>query len=66
MKKLVISLVIEGTENDIHTIKGNILNVASESIVSCSVSEIPERKEIKTDMIFNRLDNVDPYEIGVI
>lgn len=67
MKKLVISLVIEGDENDLHTIKGNILATACESLVSCTVSEYPEpKKEIKTDMFFKRIENADPYEVGVI
>lgn len=48
MKKLVISLVIEGSDADVHEIKGNIINVASEAMVSCSVDEIPEpKKEIE-------------------
>lgn len=48
MKKLVISLVIEGSDADVHEIKGNIINVASEAMVSCSVDEIPEpKKEIQ-------------------
>lgn len=45
MKKMVISLVVEGSEKDIHTIKGNILATACEALVSCSVSEIPEPKK---------------------
>lgn len=56
MKKMVISLVIEGCESDIHEIKGQIINVASESLVSCSVNEIPEPKkeiEIPAFMVCN-------------
>lgn len=44
MKKMLISLVIEGSEADIHTIKGNILTTASEALVSCSINEVPEQK----------------------
>ena len=61
MKKLVITLVIEATENDIHEIKGKIIETASESLVSCKVDTIEPVKELKLDMIFN--DNIDPYEI---
>lgn len=43
--KMIISLVIEATENDIHEIKGKILETASEAMVSCSVDVIPEQKK---------------------
>lgn len=61
MEKMLITLVIEGNKEDIHTIKGNILATASDSLVSCSVNTIGEQKVLKTDLIFS--DNVDPYEI---
>lgn len=55
MKKMVISLVIEGCEADIHEIKGNIINVAREALVSCSVDEIPEpKKEIQIPAFVNQ------------
>ena len=68
MKKMVISLVIEGKEEDLNTIKGNIIATASEALVSVTANEIKEpKKEIKTDMIFNRLyEEYDPYEIGIL
>lgn len=42
MKKMIISLVIEGNETDLHEIKGGIISSASEALVSCKVDEIPE------------------------
>ena len=47
--KMVISLVIEAQANDIHEIKGKILETASEAIVSCAVDIIPshENKQIE-------------------
>ena len=63
---MIISLVIEGSESDIHTIKGNILATACEALVSCSVTEVKEqKKELNTDMFFKRIENADPYEAGV-
>ncbi|MBQ8426187.1 MAG: hypothetical protein IJX16_00280 [Clostridia bacterium] len=50
MKKLVISLVIEGTAEDLHTIKGNIIRTASEALVSVTANEVEEQKIIKCDM----------------
>ena len=60
MKKLVISLVIEGNDADLHEIKGNIINVASEAMVSCSVDEIPEtKKDLQLPPVFQKqLGNV--------
>ena len=53
MKKLVVSMVIEGSETDIHEIKANIINVASNALVSCSVNELPEpKKEIQIPPCF--------------
>ena len=68
MTKMVISLVIEGNKEDLHTIKGNIIATASEVLVSVTTNELSEKKkELKTDMIFNRLyEESDPYEIGLI
>ena len=47
--KMIISLVIEAQANDIHEIKGKILETASEAIVSCAVDIIPshENKQIE-------------------
>ena len=42
---MVISLVIEGKQEDLNTIKGNIIDVACESIVSCSCNVIEEPKK---------------------
>ena len=48
MKKMLISLVIEGNEEDIHGIKGQILSICSEAVVSVNTTEIEEpKKEIK-------------------
>ena len=48
MTKMVISLVVEGNKEDLHTIKGNIISVASEALVGVTVNEIAEqKKEIK-------------------
>ena len=52
MKRLVISMVIEGEETDIHEIKANILDVASIAMVSCKVDELPEQKEINIPPVF--------------
>ena len=45
MKKMVISLVIEGNEEDLHTIKGNIIKTACEALVSVTANEIEEPKK---------------------
>ena len=68
MKRMVISLVIEGNDEDLHEIKGKIIATASEALISVTANEIEEKKkkkEIKTDMIFIHLLERDPYEIGV-
>ena len=43
MKKMVISLVIEGNEEDLNTIKGNIIATSCEALVSCSTDIIEEQ-----------------------
>ena len=45
MKKMVISLVIEANDEDLHDIKATIINTASNALISCSVDEIPEPKK---------------------
>ena len=45
MKRMVISLVIEGKNEDLRTIKGNIIATASESIVSVTANELEEPKK---------------------
>lgn len=45
MKKLIISMVIEGNAEDVHEIKGKILATASEAIVSCSIDEFEAPKK---------------------
>lgn len=48
MKKMVISLVIEGNEEDLNAIKGNVIATASEALVSCTTNIIEEpKKEIE-------------------
>lgn len=42
MKKLVISLVIEGTKEDLHEIKGKIISTASDALVSVATNEIDD------------------------
>lgn len=45
---MVISLVLEETEENLNKIKGNIISVASEALVGVSVNGIKEqKKEIK-------------------
>lgn len=45
MAKMVISLVIEGNKEDLHTIKGNIIATACEALVSVTANEIEEPKK---------------------
>lgn len=41
---MIISLVIEGNKEDLHTIKGNIITTACEALVSVTANEIEEPK----------------------
>lgn len=50
MKKMVISLVIEGNVEDLHEIKGNIIKSACDALVSVTTNEIEEPKVLKCDM----------------
>ena len=43
MKKLVISMIIEGDESNLNEIKGNIIKQASNALISISVNEIEEQ-----------------------
>lgn len=45
MKKMVISLVIEGKDEDLHEIKGNIISTASEALVSVTTNVLEEPKK---------------------
>ena len=45
MKKMIISLVIEGNEEDLHEIKGKIIATACEALVSVTTNEIVEPKK---------------------
>ena len=48
MTRMVISLVIEGSKEDLHTIKGNIITTACEALVSVTANEIEEpQSELK-------------------
>lgn len=47
MKQIVINLVIEGHNEDINTIKGNIIREASEALLHCSAYELKEAKPKK-------------------
>lgn len=52
MKKLVISMVIEGEESDLHEIKGNIIKQASDALLSMHVNEIDEQpKKLDLSML---------------
>lgn len=56
MKKMVISLVIEGNEEDLHTIKGNIISSACEALVSVSANVVEEpKKEIDVSMMYPKM-----------
>ena len=45
---MVITLVIEGNKEDLHTLKGNIVKSASECLVSCQADIIEKpKKELK-------------------
>lgn len=47
MKRMIINLVIEGNDEDLHQIKGAILSTASEALVSCKTEVLENaRKEI--------------------
>ena len=45
MKRMIISLVIEGNEEDLHEIKGNIIKSACEALVSVSANVVEEPKK---------------------
>ena len=45
MKKMIISLVIEGCEEDLHEIKGKIIATACEALVSVSANVVEEPKK---------------------
>ena len=48
MGRMVISLVIEGNKEDLNAIKGSIISVASEALVSVTANEIEQpKKELK-------------------
>lgn len=48
MKKMIISMVIEGIEEDLHEIKGSIIATACECLVSVTADVIEEpKKELK-------------------
>ena len=52
MKKMIISMVIEATEEDLNDIKASIITRASDALVSVSTNVIEEpRKEIDCGML---------------
>ena len=56
MRKMIISLVIEGNEQDLHEIKGAILATACESLISCKCDIIEEpKKEIEVPFFTAKL-----------
>lgn len=46
MEKMVITLIIEGTKEDLNTIKGNIINTASEAMVSLKADMLSQEKKL--------------------
>ena len=54
MKKMIISLVIEGKEEDLHEIKGNIIKSASDCLISCTTNVLEEPKKTLTLCHFTR------------
>lgn len=42
---MVLTLIIEGNKEDLHTLKGNIIKSASECLVSCQADIIEEPKK---------------------
>ena len=56
MKKMVISLVIEGNEEDLHEIKGNIIKSSCEALVSVSANVVEEpKKEIDVSLMYPKM-----------
>lgn len=45
-KEIVITLVIKGSENVVDSVKRDVIQVASENLVSCNVSELPKIESI--------------------
>ena len=45
--KMIVTLIIEGQEEDIHEIKGSIITTASECLISMKADVIEEPKEIR-------------------
>ena len=51
MNKMIITLVLEGSDSQLTAIKEAIVTRASRNIVNVTVNEVEEVKEIKCDMI---------------